>query len=224
MNAAARTGRRPGLERWAGLGAVAYVVLFAVGAILGFGDQPNTNSPPEEVIAYYRDAGNRDKINLGWLLVILGVFFLLWFLSALRQLLRRIDPDGFLGTLAVLGGVLYGTATLVGISVNAAIKTMSDDTFRHQVYPSLIHAADDAGFVIHAGGGIGAGAMMIAASLAAVRAALIPNWLGWLGIVSGILALFSIFFVPQFLIAIWLLIAGVLVFRATGEAPTPRAR
>jgi len=57
--------------------------------------------------------------------------------------------------------------------------------------------------------------MMIAASLAVMRAALIPPWAGWLGVVSGILALFSIFFFPQALIAIWVLVAGWLLFRAT---------
>src|SRR5207244_2305499 len=111
------------------------------------------------------------------------------------------------------------TTTLAGWSVNAGIKTMSDDTFHHQVYPSLIHAADDAGYVIHASGGAGVSSLMIAASLAAMRAALIPRWAGWVGVVFGILAIASIFFFPQAAVAIWLLVAGVLVFRAAAASP-----
>jgi hypothetical protein len=207
--------RRRGLERWAGLGAVAYVVLFVVGAILAFGGQPDGDASPGEVTAYFGDSGHRDKISFGWVLIVLGLFFFLWFLSALRQTLRRIDGDGFLTTLATVGGVVYAALAAAGIAVNAAIKTMSDDTYRDRVFPELIHAADDAGYVLHATGGIGAGALMIAASLAASRAALIPRWAGWVGVAFGILALGSIAFFPQVLVALWLLVAGWLVFRAT---------
>jgi hypothetical protein len=199
---------------------VAYVVLFIVGAIVGFGGTPDSSSAPARIIAYYSDSGHRDKIGLGWAIIMLGVFFFLWFLSALRQIVRRTDGDGFLTTLVTVGGTVYATTTLVGWSLDTAVSTMSDDTFRHQVYPSLIHAAGDAGYVIHASGGIGLGALMVAASLAAMRAALIPAWAGWTGIVFGIVALFSVFFFPMILIAIWLLVAGVLVYLApVGPAP-----
>jgi len=82
MNATAISGRRHGLAQWAGLGGIAYVVLF---------------------------------------------------LSALRQALHRIDGDGFLTTLATVGGAVYASLALTSVAVNAAIKTMSDDTFRDQV-------------------------------------------------------------------------------------------
>ncbi|MFN2615502.1 MAG: hypothetical protein ABR581_00085 [Thermoleophilaceae bacterium] len=225
MNTAPIAGRRPFLERWAGLGAVLYVILFIGGSILAFGGQPDSDSAPAKVASYFKDSGHRDKVGIGWALVILGIFFFLWFLSALRQLLRELDPGGFLTNLATLGGVVYATSTLTGMSLNTAVKTMSDDTYRHQVYPSLIHAADDAGYVIHSGGGVGVGALMIAASLAAANAGRIPNWACILGVLSGVLALGSIFFFPQALVAIWLLVAGVLVFRASGPrspaAPVP---
>ena len=138
----------------------------------------------------------------------LGVFFFLWFLTALVQVLRSIDADGFLTTLATVGGAAYAALALAGISLWTAIATMSDDTFHHQIYPGIIHAGSDAGYVIHASGGVGAGTMIIAASLAASRAALIPRWAGIVGIVFGILGIVSIFFFPQALIAIWILVAG----------------
>jgi hypothetical protein len=210
--------RPRGIERWAGLGAVAYVVLFIVGDVLAFGGTPDSKSAPAKYVSYFGDSGHRDKIVLGWALVVLGVFFFLWFLSALRQLLRTIDGDGLLTTLATIGGAVYAALSLAGVSIYAAISTMSDDTFRHQVYPGIIHAGGDAGYVVHSAGGAGAGAMMIAASIAASRAGLIPRWAGAAGIVSGVLALGSVFFFPQILIALWLLVAGVLVSRAAGRA------
>jgi uncharacterized protein DUF4386 len=219
MEAAAPAGRGSGLERWAGLGGVLYVVLFIVGAIVTYSGQPDTSDAPAKQIAWYSDSAHRDQINWGWALVMLGVFFLIWFLGALRQVMRRQDPTGFLTNVATIGGTVYAGTSLVGFSLNNAIKTMSDDTFHHQVYPALIHAADDAGYVIHASGGIGAGSLMIAGSLAARRAGAIPGWVGVLGIVAGFLGLFSVAFLPQFLVALWILIAGVLVFRASPAAP-----
>src|SRR5256885_14641070 len=85
----------------------------------------------------------------------------------------------------VQSGGVYATTTLVGWSVNAAVKTMSDDTFGHRVFPELIHAADDAGYVIHAAGGIGIGTLMIATSVVTMRAGRIPGWAGWVGICSA---------------------------------------
>jgi hypothetical protein len=211
----AATPARRGLGQWAGLGGVLYVLLFIGGSILAFGGTPGSDDAPSKVIAYYKDAGHRDKIGIGWALVALGVFFFLWFLVALRQYLRVIDGDGFLTGLATIGGTIYASLTLVGIALNSAIKTMSDDTFHHQVYPPLIHAADDAGWVIHASGGVGMGALIIAATLAARRAGLIRGWAWWVGLVFGIFALASIFGLTQLAVAIWLIVAGIALFRAS---------
>jgi hypothetical protein len=213
------TVRRPGSGRWAPLGGIAYVVLFIAGAIVSFSGQPDFDAPPAKVIDYYSDSGHRDKIALGWALIVLGVFFFLWFLSAIRQFLRRIDADGLLTTLATIGGAVYAALTLAGIGLETGIKTMSDDTYRDEVFPELIHAAGDAGYVMHSSGGIGAAALIIATSLAAMRAALVPQWAGWVGVGIGILALGSVLFFPQILIAIWLVVASVLLFRAAPGAP-----
>src|SRR5918992_1637588 len=92
-------GRPVGLTRWAALGGVAYVVLFVVGSILLNIDQPDFDAPPAEVTEYFSDSGNRDMVGFGWALILLGVFFFLWFLGALRQFVRSIDPNGLLTTL-----------------------------------------------------------------------------------------------------------------------------
>jgi hypothetical protein len=223
MNAPAPGTAHSGLTRWAALGGVVYVVLFVVGGILAFGGQPDLDAPPGEVIEYFSDSGHRDKIGIGWLIIVIGVFFFLWFLAALRQALRRIDGDGLLTNVTTIGGAVYAACTLAGVSFGAAVKTMSDDTYQDQVFPELIHAADDASYVMHASGGVGVAALMIAASLAALRAGVVPKWLGWLGIVSGILAVFSITFFPQFLIAIWLVVAALAIFRSAGPAPAAPA-
>jgi hypothetical protein len=207
------------LERWAALGGVAYVVLFVVGSIVLFGGTPDSGAPPAKVVAYYSDSGHRDRVSLGWALIGLGLFAFLWFLGALRGAVRRRDADGLLTTVTGVGGAVYASLALAAIAVNAAIRTMSDDTYRHQVYPPLIHAADDLGYVLHATGGAGAGAMIIAASLAFLRAGTLPRWAGALGVAAGILAIASILFFPQIALALWILVAGALLFARERVSP-----
>jgi hypothetical protein len=209
-----------GLVRWAALGGVAYVVLFVVGVILFFGNEPDTSSAPAKIIAFYSDSGHRDRINIGWVVAGLGLFFFLWFVSALRQTIRRLEgDDGFLTALTTIGGVVYAALSLAALAVNTGIKTMSDDTYHHQVFPGLIHAADDAGWLLHASGGAGAAAMIIAASVAGMRARAVPAWAGWLGVVAGILSLALIIFFPWFVLAIWVLVVSIGMFVRAGRAP-----
>jgi hypothetical protein len=43
--------RQRGIERFAGLGAVLYVVLFIVGCILAFEGTPDSDAPPAEYMS-----------------------------------------------------------------------------------------------------------------------------------------------------------------------------
>ena len=208
-----------GIARWAALGGVAYVVLFVIGVILIFGNSPDSSGAPTKIIEWYSKSSHRTTMNIGWALGALGVFFFFWFLSALRQTVRRLEgDDGFLTALVAIGGTVYGTLTLASLALEVGIRTMSDDTYHHQVYPGIIHAADDAGWVIHASGGAGLGAMIIAASLAGLRAGAIPRWAGWLSVVVGIISLFLIVFFPWFVVAIWILIVSIGMFIRAGRA------
>jgi hypothetical protein len=212
------------LVRWAALGGVLYVVLFIIGTILLFSGEPDSDAPPAKVVAWYSDSGHRDRIGVGWIVAGLGIFSFLWFLSSLRRTVRRQEgEDGFLSALTTIGGAVYATLAFAAIAVNMGIRTMSDDTYRHTVYPGLIHAADDAGYILHATGGAGASAMIIAASVAAMRAAAVPKWAGWLGVLAGILALASILFFTQLAIAIWILVASGAMFVRGGRDGESRA-
>jgi hypothetical protein len=220
VNTAAATRPNP-LARWAALGGVLYVVLFVIGTILLYSGAPDSSSSPAKIISWYGDSGHRTRMNLGWVVAGLGVFFFLWFLSALRQVVRRWEGgDGFLTGLTTIGGVVYATLAFAALAINDGIRTMSDDTYHHTVYPGLIHAADDASYVMHATGGAGAAAMIIAASVAAMRARAWPAWAGWLGIVAGLLGLVSILFFTQLAIAIWVVAVSLMLFLRWSRADT----
>jgi hypothetical protein len=216
---AAPETRVRGIERWAGLGGIIYVALFVIGLIVGWSGQPDSSSPPEKIVAYYSDSGHRDKASIGWLLIVIGIFFFVWFLGGLRQTVRRLDGDGLLATVTTVGGAAYAACTLAAFSIETAIKTMSDDTYQDEVFPGLIHAAGDIGYVLHSAGGAAVGAMMVAVSVAALRARSLPAWLGWLGVLAGFVAVVSIFFFPWFAIALWLVVASlILVLRPAVRA------
>jgi hypothetical protein len=223
MSTIAAARSRADLARWGALGGIVYVVLFIVGAILLYSGAPGSDSSPAKIIAYYGDSGHRDRISIGWIVAGLGIYFFLWFLSALRRAVRRWEgEDGYLTGLTTIGGAVYATLAFAALAINMGIRTMSDDTYHHTVYPGLIHAADDASYILHATGGAGASAMIIAASLAAMRAGLIRAWIGWLGIAAGLLALASILFFTQLAIAIWILVvSGLLFARGSRESAAP---
>ena len=61
--------------------------------------------------------------------------------------------------------------------------------------------------------------MVIAASLAALRAGAVATWSGWLGIVAGILSLALIAFFPWFVFGIWILVVSIGMFVRAGRAP-----
>jgi hypothetical protein len=223
MNTMTRPRSSP-LARWAALGGILYVVLFVIGTILLYSGAPDSGSSPSKIISYYGDSGHRDRISLGWVIAGLGLFFFLWFLSSLRNWVRRNEGgDVFLTGLTTIGGVVYATLALAAIAINMGIRTMSDDTYHHTVYPGLIHAADDASYILHATGGAGAATMIIAASIAAMRSRAWPAWAGWLGILAGILALASILFFTQLAIGIWILVVSALLFIRGPREDAPAA-
>jgi hypothetical protein len=213
---AAAPRARSALERWSLLGGAVYVVLFIVGSILAFSGQPDTSKSQAKVIAYWKVSSHRDKVNFGWLLVGIGVLFFIWFVAALRQRIRDAD-SGFLSNLVLVGGAVYATTTMAAFSIEAGIKTMSDDTFQHTVYPELIHAADDAGWLVHAGGAVGIATLIVATSVASMRLGRIGRGLGITSIVAGVLSLGAIAFFPAFIIALWILITSIVMFVRSGS-------
>ena len=223
MNIDVAAGGRRGLWDWAALAGAAFVVLFVVGNLLLFADTVSGDSSPAEFREYYSDSGNRDRISFGWVVASIGLFFFLWFLGALRELVRGLDGDRMLGTLTTIGGSVYAAMALTAIALDSAVRTMSDDTFGNEVYPELIHAADDAGYVIHATGGVGLAAMILAVSLVLLRTRALPRWLGWFGIVAAIAALLTITFVGALVWLLWVLVVSVFLFLRGGRNRTARA-
>ena len=211
MESQDRVVSRRGLAEWAALGGVVYVVLFIVGCWLLFESAPPGDDSPASFISYFSDSGHRDQVSFGWIVAGVGLLFLLFFIASLRETVSRFGGS-ILATLTTLGGGIYVTLALAAFALDSAVKTMSDDTYQHRVYPELIHAADDASYVIHASGGAALGVMILAASIAFIRSGVVPKWAGWLGIPAVIAAVATIAFVTVFVWLLWILIVAIVLF------------
>jgi hypothetical protein len=203
------------LRAWSSLGGVAFTVLAVVGAIFLY-DGPQGSSPAK-MTAWYSSSGNRAHINIGWVLVGLGLLCLIWFIAGVRERVAVAEqadaPNAsFLSSLVTIGGTVFVAAGLCQIGIAAGIKTMSDDTYHHQVYGGLIHAAGDASYIILAGSGIAMASMIFALALAIFAFGLLPRWVGWFGVVAGVAAIFSLFFFTMLVWLLWIAVASVLLY------------
>jgi hypothetical protein len=202
---------------WGALGGLAFVVLFVVGSILIF-DGPNGDETPAKYVAFYGDSGHRTKINIGWLLAGLGVFFFLWFVASLRETVGKAivgaEANGMPAFLVTIGGTAYAAVTLMSLGEAAGVRTMSDDTFQHQVFPGIIHANDDGVYIAHASGTAALAAMIFAFSATVLATRALPRWIGWFGIVAAVAAIASLFFVTMFVWLLWIAVTSVVLFTA----------
>jgi hypothetical protein len=218
-----------GLRVWANLAGVAFAVLAVVGAALLF-DGP-TDKSPAEMAAWYGSSSHRSHLNIGWVLVGLAIFFLVWFVGAAREHVARAEraaggETAFLSTIVTIGGTVFAAVAFCVIGIADGIKTMSDDTYHHEVYSGVIHAANDAGYIMLVGGAVAMATMIFALSAAVLSFGLAPRWLGWFGVVAGVAAIFSIFFFTMLLWLLWVAVASVALFvraRAAGTAPAHAA-
>lgn len=214
------------LRVWSSLGGVVFAVLAVIGAILLY-DGP-MGSSPAKMTAWYGSSSHRTQLNVGWVISALALFFLVWFVGALREHVaagERASGDGssFLSAIVTIGGSVFAAVALCQIGLADGIKSMSDDTYQHQVYSGVIHAAGDASYMMLVSGGVALATMIFAAAAAIFAFGFAPRWVGWFGVVAGVAAIFSLFFFTMILWLAWIAVASVAMFlRARSAAPSRR--
>jgi hypothetical protein len=175
--------------------------------------------------AWYSSSANRTHINIGWVLTGLAFLCLIWFVAAVRERVATAEqaaaPGGsFLATLVAIGGTVFVAAGICQIGIADGIKAMSDDTYQHQVYGGLVHAAGDASYVILAGSGVAMASMIFAIALAIFSFGLLPRWVGWFGVVAGVAAIFSLFFFTMLGWLLWIAVVSVMLYRRAPASVT----
>ena len=194
-------------------------VVFVAASVIVSGNAPASNASTASILHFYRTHKNQTAIA-ALLIPPAVVFGLIWF-SYLRTWLQRRDVDPRWGIVTFAGGVLFavtgGIAGGVLIALSDAPTHLTDSSaqtlnFLQSDMPSMLAS-------------MAFGVMAIAASVAIIKSALLPTWLGWLSLVLGILAVLPVgdfFALPA--IGVWtLILVGVIWFRSDPDGTyTPR--
>ena len=149
---------------------------------------PVEAATPAEIRAFLSEHGT--ALRLGALVGALAIPTVLVFTVCVARLVRRRLPGSVLADLIIGGGVLVAVlhwllAATVGMTLVQALDgtdlaTVDDATLRSWYgLSNLSHFFFDLGMAPVA-------VVMVASSVAGLRAAFLPRWLSWLGLVFGV--------------------------------------
>ncbi len=80
---------------------------------------------------------------------------------------------------------------------------------------------EDAGFLLFVSGTLAAILLVVAVSLAALRHAVIPRWLGWVGFPVAVLLPLAIAFVGYLILVVWMLTVSATLARRGPRSTRP---
>jgi hypothetical protein len=192
------------------------VILIAVAFIVG-GSTPDIGDPGLQIKVFYHQHDTRLAVAL-YLLILAGAV-LVFFAGSLRHHLAEADRHGWLPQVAFAGGILSAVGFWTGSSLTLALVDASDKRrIGSEAFQAMNAISNDFFVPFVAGMAI----MLLAAGLNTARSGTpLPRWLGWAGIVLGVLMFipFAGFF--AFIASgLWIIAASVLLARRpTAEAP-----
>jgi len=207
------------LSRLAPLTGVVFAVLVVVGVFTG-GESPNANARPAKVISYY--AANRSEVETSSIIFAIAFLVLVLFAGSLRSYLRRAAAAEGLAAIVLAGAVLMAAGALVssaaeyGLAHNLSGLSPATAQTMNLISSELFLPVIGGAFLF-----------AVASGLAILRGARLPNWLGWVAIVLGIVVLVPPASFPALLgFVIWSIVVSILIYVRSGpekSAPTPHA-
>jgi hypothetical protein len=202
-------------ERLAPLTGVVFlaivVAVFAIG-----GSTPGDHDTAQEVQSFYGQ--HHDKHMLLGFILALSIPFLLFFVSILRYELRRAGGTGQLANAAFAGGVLaaVGFGILAFVHLALADAANSANTIGTT---QVLNVLDNNDYLPVAAG---LGVLVFGAGLSTLRHGGLPRWLGWVGVVVGVVIFTPAGFFGFLASGIWIALAGILLTQARqSAAPAP---
>ena len=187
------------------MAGIAFAVLYVVGFAVG-GEPPDTDA---ELIARYGDSGERAKEFTAFFLIAAAALAFVLFVSGLRSLLARAEPQPrTLAAITWAGGVACAALVLVGNAVSRATASAADDG-GFELDPDTHATFESAGFLLFVSAAFAAIVVVVAVSVGALRYGFLPRWLGWAGIVVAVLLPSAIAFVGFVILLAWVLAVGI---------------
>jgi hypothetical protein len=169
--------------RYAAFGGVAFVVLNVVGAALS-GSPPAANASATKIAKYYADKDSALKAAL-WLGGLASVGLVWWFGSLWRRMSRAEGGEHRLSVVSLIGLALGGALFMASASVNASVALRITDVGEGaRVFYTL-------STVLLSAAGFGLAIHLFATNILGLRYKMLPAWMAWVGVVSGLAFLVS---------------------------------
>jgi hypothetical protein len=187
-----------GWERWAPLSGIVFFGLTLSTLFLPPKAPPSAGDSAVKWAAFVQD--HRSAYLLSMCLSGLAVFAFLFYLGSLTTRLRALGEE-LLATVALGGGLVTVAVWYVWLSFEGVLAWTSPSGLDPTVVKTLLASADFAfPFPV--------AALVAATSIAALRSAIWPRWLAYVGVVG----------------AVWVLVGGMSMARHGFFAPTSGAR
>ena len=190
----------------AGLGLVAGLIMLMVSPA---GD--DSGDTPAEVVAFAssHEGWNTAILLFGLASVALGGMFVAGLHTRLRVAATETES-----TLILIGGIAFTLCfALCWLIWMAPLVDIPGDSARAIAQAEAYLGYDDVGWFLLGAAGVAAALMIVPASLAAMRAGL-SAWLGWLGVLAGVLSLGTVAFLGMFAWMAWIAVASIVLLVA----------
>ncbi len=203
---------------WRGRAPLAGLVFFVL-AVVGNalqGSTPALHGDSGAVADFYNDKAT--AIAFGMMLSLISVFFLAWFLAALGRHLRISEgADGWIGPLAVGGGVATLALLAAGFALNSAGALRARES---GIAPDVAVVFYDGSLALTGLAASVAMAVLLAATaVITLQFGALPRWFGWVSAVLAVLGIVTpVSFVLSLLFPLWVGVAAVLLVRKPATA------
>lgn len=173
-------------------------------------------SDPDAVADFYTDKAT--TIAIGMMLSLISVFFLAWFLAALRRHLAVAEGEnGWISPLAWGGGVATLTLLAAGFALNSAGALRAGES---GIAPDAAVVFYDSSLALTGLAASVAMAVVLAATaVITLQSHAFPRWFGWVSAALAILGIVTpVSFVLSLVFPLWVAVAAVLLLRASRAA------
>jgi hypothetical protein len=201
------------LFRVTGIAGLAAVALILGPVVIGTRPEPAFDATATEFLTYYRSPDTPGGEVRSFVFAV-GLVTFVWFVATLATVLRRAEGEApWRSTVAMLTGVLFVGLVLSGNEVAAAFR--ADD-----LDPQIARYAFDEAQAAFANARVALGSFAVCCGWVVVSTRLLPRWLGWVAVASGVGLVVSrirwtssVWLLPYLLFWAWLLVVAVLLIR-----------
>jgi hypothetical protein len=196
-------------QRIGAIAGIVFAVVFAIG-IVSSGDTPDTKASGAKVIAHYQDDG---KIFFGILTMVIGAVLFMFFAGALRARLSSVGMD-WLSSVAFGGAAIYAVA--LGIFAMSQIALIDVADLGQPEVAQALNVIDNDNFFPAV---IGLSVIMLATGWHVLATRSLPVWLGWIGLILGVVAMVGPLGIGAFLLfPLWVLAVAITLLRTSPTA------